>query len=94
MINRHKDYSLSVNWEICGEQATGEHQIFVQSGGDGLAFVVHNTNNSASNPQSFLPHIIGKSGRDLGYGGMSNAFAVEFDTIQNTDSDPQLQHVW
>ncbi|KAF0694166.1 Aste57867_14926 [Aphanomyces stellatus] len=46
-------------------------------GGDGLAFVVQN---QAAQPA------MGRGGQELGYGGISNALSVEFDTTYNPDA--------
>lgn len=44
-------------------------------GADGLAFVIQNSN----------PYALGADGSALGYGGISNGLAVEFDTFYNYD---------
>lgn len=51
---------------------------------DGLAFVVHNNPAGAG--------ALGSAGGGLGYGGISNSVAVEFDTYAN-GSDPDNNHV-
>lgn len=45
-------------------------------GGDGFAFVVHSDRNGAN--------AIGGDGQELGYGGIENSLAIEFDTWTNT----------
>lgn len=54
------------------------------SGGDGFAFVVQRDN----------PYALGRSGNGLGYDGLENALAVEFDTKLNKDlGDESADHV-
>jgi hypothetical protein len=56
----------------------------VQGPGDGFAFVVQN--------QSVFA--LGGGGGDLGYGGIPNSLAIEFDTWWNSEyADPQPTHV-
>jgi hypothetical protein len=57
------------------------------SGGDGLAFVIQNESSTA-----FPPSL---GGGDIGYNGISNSVAVEFDTYNNaTDNgDPSGNHI-
>ena len=53
-------------------------------GADGLAFVVQNDD----------PLALGAGGMALGYGGLSDALAVEFDTFHNPENaDPYENHV-
>jgi hypothetical protein len=52
--------------------------------GDGFAFVVQNSSVRA----------LGEGGGDLGYGGIPNSIAVEFDTWPNSNyRDPNTSHV-
>ena len=54
------------------------------TGADGIAFVLQSTGTSA----------LGAVGEGLGYGGISNSFAVEMDTWQNTNRfDPAPDHL-
>ena len=48
-------------------------------GGDGFAFVIHRDRNETA--------AIGNPGRELGYGGIANSLAVEFDTWYNPDTN-------
>ncbi|KAI8340153.1 hypothetical protein BC941DRAFT_419556 [Chlamydoabsidia padenii] len=54
-------------------------------GADGLAFVIQ------SNPNPLL----GRGGCDLGYGGIRNSLAIEFDTYDSSDrcNDPSSNHI-
>jgi hypothetical protein len=53
-------------------------------GADGFAFVIHNSS----------PCAIGKGGKHMGYGGINNSLAVEFDTYYNYDElEPYDNHV-
>ena len=55
-------------------------------GADGIAFVIQNSSNTA----------LGEYGDQIGYGGVPNSFAVEFDTWYNgpsEDNDPNGNHI-
>jgi peptide-N4-(N-acetyl-beta-glucosaminyl)asparagine amidase len=59
-------------------------------GGDGFAFVIQNTSAMA----------LGEGGSGMGYSGIANSLAVEFDTTQNTpeewggtQGDPNANHL-
>eukprot|EP01006_Ploeotia_vitrea_P058013 TRINITY_DN68635_c0_g1_i1.p2 TRINITY_DN68635_c0_g1~~TRINITY_DN68635_c0_g1_i1.p2 ORF type:complete len:376 (+),score=202.39 TRINITY_DN68635_c0_g1_i1:104-1231(+) len=53
-------------------------------GADGLAFVIQEDSATA----------LGKKASDLGYGGLTHALAIEFDTYQNADlGDPAANHI-
>ena len=75
--------------------STSHHQSCQVHGGDGLAFVIHGAPERS--------YAIGKTGESLGYGGIVNSLAVEFDswynpylgdmfkdhvTVQTTGKDP------
>jgi hypothetical protein len=45
-------------------------------GGDGLAFVIHNNGMAAA---------LGAGGEHMGYGGIDNSIAIEFDTWYNAE---------
>jgi hypothetical protein len=54
------------------------HRSCAVLGGDGFAFLIHSDSNGAS--------AIGGDGQDLGYGGIENSLAIEFDTWTNVDT--------
>src|SRR5215203_718251 len=77
-IDLTKDFVLhtELNFGIVSETnpiAGGPPDIF-RTGADGIAFVFQPNGTST----------IGGYGQEIGYGGIANAFAVEFDTWQNT----------
>lgn len=54
---------------------------------DGVAFVIHNDNVDGSN-------VIGGTGEKMGYGGICNGLAVEFDVWKNYgQDDPDSNHI-
>jgi peptide-N4-(N-acetyl-beta-glucosaminyl)asparagine amidase len=54
------------------------------SGADGFAFVIQNDS----------PTALGSNGGGLGYGGIPNSLAIEFDTWQNSElGDPNNNHI-
>ncbi len=58
-------------------------------GGDGFAFIIHATDSS-----NLGPGTIGNPGLGLGYDGIPNSLAVEFDTYHNYEVlDPYENHV-
>jgi len=55
-------------------------------GGDGFAFVIHNSEDGETS--------VGRTGGGLGYSGIKNGLAIEFDTWYNADDgDPYLNHI-
>ena len=52
------------------------------NGGDGIAFVIQNTNTSQ-----------GTSGGGIGYQGISPSYAIEMDTYYNSTPDPNSDHI-
>jgi hypothetical protein len=61
--------------EIKDETCSGSWYGKEKCGGDGFAFVL----------QPSGPRIKGGSGSGLGYKGINNAFAIEFDTYYNAE---------
>jgi len=58
---------------------SGKHHISCAvHGGDGFAFVIHSDENGAM--------AIGGDGQELGYGGIANSLAIEFDMWTNVDT--------
>ena len=57
----------------------------LEGGGDGFAFLIQNDPSGA--------RALGEGGGGLGYSGLYDALAVEFDTYNNTDWDPNANHV-
>jgi len=57
------------------------------AGADGFALIFHNAPSGAET--------LGRGGSDLGYGGIPNSLAVEFDTFENADrsDDPNDNHI-
>jgi glucose/arabinose dehydrogenase len=55
------------------------------TGADGFAFVLQNGTNGARS--------LGSGGGDVGYGGIGKSLAIQFDTYQNSISDPNDNHV-
>jgi hypothetical protein len=69
----HKDqYFTQISFRTCSVH-----------GGDGFAFVIHNS------PDSVLTNSfpLGGNGGDMGFGGIKNSLAVAFDTWQNPGED-------
>ena len=55
------------------------HRSCAVHGGDGFAFVLHSDEIAETNA-------IGRDGQDLGYGGIRNSMAIEFDMWTNVDT--------
>lgn len=62
------------------------HRSCAVNGGDGFAFVIHS--------DSMGPSALGGDGEQLGYGGIANSIAIEFDTWTNVDNQKQSDDVF
>ncbi len=51
--------------------------------GEGMAFLIHNGNTRA----------VGRGGDGLGYAGISNSIAIEFDFFRTGEADPNSNHI-
>ncbi|GMI58959.1 hypothetical protein ScalyP_jg11004 [Parmales sp. scaly parma] len=76
-------YHISDHSKVCSDHvdpsfSLKHHRTCAVHGGDGFAFVIHGNSNGTA--------AIGRDGDQLGYGGISNSLAVEFDTWTNVDS--------
>lgn len=84
-----KDRFESERWYYCaasGDNFVGEHVDAAEKGGDGFAFVIQNAPNSS--------WALGGGGHGLGYEGIENSIAIEFDTFSNLDQeDPFYRHM-
>jgi len=70
------DQSQSCTYHVDPNVALKKHKSCYVHGGDGFAFVLHH--HSGANETA-----LGKSGQQLGYGGIPNSLAIEFDTWFN-----------
>jgi len=77
LLDWQNGFEVSFNMAITSPTCSGTWSGLSNCGAGGYAFVV----------QSAGPRVQGSSGGGLGYKGISNAFAVEFDT-SNNDNDP------
>ncbi|MBI5631874.1 MAG: carboxypeptidase regulatory-like domain-containing protein [Nitrospirae bacterium] len=78
MLDAHSSFSTFFQFRISGGNGSG--------GADGLAFILHNS------PAGI--DALGATGGGLGYMGIPNSFAVEFDTWTNSGySDPNSNHI-
>jgi len=68
LINPNTSFFTTFSFRISGSDGTG--------GADGFAFVVQNDPDGAS--------ALGTGGGFLGYAGIDNSMAIEFDTFQNS----------
>jgi hypothetical protein len=69
-------------WSMFPIQSITNPQNCLPHGGDGFAFVIQSLNNSA----------LGGISENLGYGGIKNSVAVEFDTWYNHDLNDYFEH--
>ena len=74
---------VSVGWETAFNFQLSDHTPG-KGAADGFAFVIQNTN----------PSILGGGGGGLGYDGLANSLAIEFDTFQNPEKhDSSGSHI-
>jgi len=75
-------FSTTFRFQIT--QLTGINDDDGNNGGDGLAFVIQNSSGTA----------LGGDGGGMGYSGITNSVAVEFDTFRNANiGDPNGNHI-
>ena len=72
------DHSVECTEHVDRAFSLKHHTSCAVHGGDGFAFVIHSDPADAS--------ALGGDGEHLGYGGISNSLAVEFDTWTNVDT--------
>ena len=73
------DHSRVCSYHVEPTFSLKHHRSCAVHGGDGFAFVIHANDKNATGA-------IGGDGQDLGYGGISNSIAVEFDMWTNVDT--------
>ena len=84
-----RGFETSFTWQITDQSvecvdhvdkaySTEKHKACAVRGGDGFAFVIHGDPEEAN--------AMGGDGEQLGYGGIRNSLAIEFDTWTNTDT--------
>src|SRR5215470_15623779 len=75
-------FSTTFRFQIT--QLSGVNDDDGNNGGDGFAFVIQNSSGTA----------LGATGGGMGYGGITNSVAVEFDTFRNAlTGDPNGNHI-
>lgn len=72
------DHSMECIDHVDKVFSTKQHRSCAVHGGDGFAFVIHGSPEEAS--------ALGGDGDQLGYGGIANSIAIEFDTWTNVDT--------
>jgi len=72
------DFSKTCSFHVDPSFSLNHHKSCSVHGGDGLAFVIHGDPNGAT--------AIGGDGDELGYGGIRNSIAIEFDMWTNVPS--------
>lgn len=80
------DTSWTLTFRFQIDSIGGQRDRDSVTGGDGIAFVIQND----------YPRALGWSGGGIGYGGILNSLAVEFDTYANDEfgvDDPSSNHV-
>jgi hypothetical protein len=84
-----RGFETTFSWQITDQSvecidhvdkaySTMQHRSCAVHGGDGFAFVIHGA------PEK--ENALGGDGEQLGYGGIANSIAVEFDTWTNVDT--------
>lgn len=84
-----RGFETNFSWQITDQSvecidhidkaySTKQHRSCAVHGGDGFAFVIHGAPEEAT--------ALGGDGEQLGYGGIRNSLAVEFDTWTNVDT--------
>lgn len=84
-----RGFETTFSWQISDQSvecidhidkaySTKQHRACAVHGGDGFAFVIHGAPEEAA--------ALGGDGEQLGYGGIRNSLAVEFDTWTNVDT--------
>lgn len=76
-VDGDTSFSTEFQFQITGGQGT--------DGADGLALVLQNSSSGADS--------LGLSGGDLGYAGLANSIAIEFDTYDNGAGDISNNHL-
>lgn len=76
-IDGSTSFSTEFQFQLTGSDGT--------AGADGFAFVIHNDSRGTG--------AIGGTGGAVGYSGISNSIAVEFDTYDNGSGDPNNNHI-
>jgi hypothetical protein len=85
-----KGFDTEFSFQITGQSKTcslyvdrmtseEHHKSCAVQGGDGFAFVIHLDKDHG-------PNAIGENGKEMGYGGIANSLAVEFDMWTNVDT--------
>ncbi|MBE9028497.1 DUF4347 domain-containing protein [filamentous cyanobacterium LEGE 11480] len=76
-INGSTSFNTQFQFRLSGSDGT--------AGADGFTFVIQNDSNGAA--------ALGSSGGSVGYAGIGNSIAIEFDTYDNGSSDPNNNHL-
>jgi glucose/arabinose dehydrogenase len=76
-IDANSSFSTQFQFRLGGANGT--------NGADGFTFVLQNDSRGTS--------AIGPSGGSVGYQGINNSFAIEFDTYKNGTGDPDANHL-
>lgn len=83
-LNLANNFSISAELNFGSQTGTDAQSADFSTGADGIAFVL----------QSIGTSVLGDVGEGMGYNGLTNSFAVEMDTWQNTNqNDPVSDHL-